>query len=81
LIALEVSIFAAGIIFIFSYTSDISNNLLSDVCSQHMTMSGDDKNYVDKTFSLLNAKAGEMDFKLIISTLIVQMVFISIIML
>jgi len=43
LILLELSIFASGILFIFSYTSDINNNLLSDVCGTHMNMSTLDK--------------------------------------
>jgi hypothetical protein len=71
LILLEMSIFAAGLLFIFSSTSEINNTLISDVCSKQMDMSAMEKNGVDKAFSLLNTREGELDFKLIISTLVV----------
>jgi len=68
---LELSIFATGLLFIFSYTSDINNTLLSDGCGSLITMTGEEKNKVDKAFSLLNHIDGEIDFKLVISALIV----------
>ena len=78
---LELSIFATGLLFIFAYISEIDNTLLSDVCSTHMEMSTLDKNLVDKAFSLVNSADGTLDFKLVVSAIIVQMCFISIIML
>lgn len=71
LILLELSIVATGLLFIFAYTSDINNTLLSDVCGPMMKMDGASSNLVDKAFSLLNTKDGELDFKIIISTLII----------
>lgn len=46
-----------------------------------MEMSDLDKNLVDKAFSLVNSADGTLDFKLVVSAIIVQMCFISIIML
>jgi len=71
LILLELSIVATGLMFIFTYTSDITNTLLSDVCGQSMTMSSLEKNTVDKAYSLLNTANDELDLKLIVSAIIV----------
>ena len=58
-------------LYIVAYGADISNTLLSDVCGPLIKMSPADITIVDKAFSLLNTAEGELDFKLIISTLIV----------
>jgi len=71
LILLELSIVATGLMFIFTYTSDITNTLLSDVCGQSMTLSSLEKNTVDKAYSLLNTANDELDLKLIVSAIIV----------
>jgi len=71
LILLELSIVATGLMFIFTYTSDITNTLLSDVCGQSMTMSSLEKNTVDKAYSLLNTANDELDLKLIVSAIII----------
>ena len=81
LISLELSIVTTGMLFIFSYTSDVTNNLLSTVCGPLINLSQEQMNTADKAFSLMNATDGQLDFKLVVSALITQMVFMSIIML
>jgi hypothetical protein len=38
LILLELSIFAVGVLFIFAYSSEVTNNLLSSVCGPLIDM-------------------------------------------
>ena len=81
LIFLELSIVASGLLFIFTYNGEVTNTLLSDVCGPLTEMGSIEKTNVDKAFGLLNTAEGDIDIKLIISAIIVQMVFISVIML
>jgi hypothetical protein len=81
LIILELSICASCLLFIFSYTSDGSNTLLSDVCGPIMKLDQGTMARIDFSFGILDVQEGELDIRLIISTIIVQMVFISVIML
>ena len=57
-ISLELSIVTTGLLFIFSYTSDVTNNLLSKVCGPLIDMNQQQMDTADKAFSLMNASEG-----------------------
>ena len=79
---LEGSIAAVGVLFIISYNSAVLNPLISDGCMRVLPdMTAAEVYAADKIFTLTNTVAGELNFKYILSLLIIQLCVISINML
>jgi len=81
LMSLELSIALVGVLFILCFNASEVNTVSSDVCSQHMTLTATQISEVDKVYSLANTQTGELNFRYIMSMLIIQLCAISIIML
>jgi len=57
-VILEISITLTGLLFIFLFTSDLNNSLISDQCSKYQTIDTASKIQIDKVFGLLNPQPG-----------------------
>ena len=80
--SIEASISAVGIIFLIQYNQSNVNNLISDVCGRVIPDISPEESYViDKMFTMRYPREGELNFKLIASTIIIQSSMISVIML
>lgn len=80
--SIEASISAVGIIFLIQYNQSNINNLISDVCGRVIPdISPEDSYVIDKMFTMRYPREGELNFKLIASTIIIQSSMISVIML
>lgn len=80
--SIEASISAVGIIFLIQYNQSNINNLISDVCGRVISdISAEDSYVIDKMFTMRYPREGELNFKLIASTIIIQSSMISVIML
>lgn len=82
-ISLEFSMVITSILFIVMFNNHNYNTLISDMCGPYVEMSAQVIDDVDHMFTMRNPreKEGELDFKLIISIIIIQAVFICIMML
>jgi len=81
-IFLEASIATVGLLYIITYNSSAINNLLSDTCRSVIPELTTDQAFaLDKVFTLTNTLKGEMNFKYILSVVIVQLCVISVKML
>lgn len=80
--SIEGSISAVGIIFLIQYNQTNVNTLISDVCGRVIPgISPEDQYVIDKMFTMRYPREGELNFKLIASTIIIQSSMISVIML
>jgi len=78
---LEVSICATSLLFIIMYSNKNTNPLITDVCSPYVKMDNEMIKNVDHMYTMVKPRAGELDFKLILSVIVVQSCAISIMML
>ena len=58
IIFLEASITLVGALYIFTFSSDLDNTLISDQCSPLMTLDPQQKINIDKVYGLLNPLPG-----------------------
>lgn len=68
-VGLESSIIVSSILFIIMYNNTNYNTLISDTCSQYIEILNTAD--VDHMYTMRNPRAGELDFKLLISVIIV----------
>ena len=82
-ISLEFSLFVTSILFIVMFNNHNYNTLISDMCGPFLEMDAQTIDDVDHMYTMRNPRAseGELDFKLIISVIIIQAVVFSIMML
>jgi len=80
-IGLEASITVSSFIFIIMYSNTSFNTLISDTCGKYIEIDAETINDVDHMYTMRNPRQGELDFRLIISIIIIQSAGISIMML
>lgn len=68
---LELSICITSVLFIYMYSNKNVNPLISDVCSPFVEMNPETIQTVDHMYTISNPRAGELDFKLIISIIVI----------
>ena len=70
--SIEASISAVGIIFLIQYNQANLNTLITDVCGRVIPeISPEDSYAIDKMFTMRYPREGELNFKLIASTIII----------
>mmetsp|Transcript_12390 Transcript_12390/g.19306 ORF Transcript_12390/g.19306 Transcript_12390/m.19306 type:complete len:183 (+) Transcript_12390:4230-4778(+) len=71
-VALEVSIVINGIFFMISINTQERNSLLSDFCGSKIFIADGDKDTIDYIYSLRHPRDDQVNFRLVLSVLIIQ---------
>mmetsp|Transcript_12406 Transcript_12406/g.19393 ORF Transcript_12406/g.19393 Transcript_12406/m.19393 type:complete len:84 (-) Transcript_12406:1712-1963(-) len=69
---LEFSIAVTGVLYLISYYGSETNTVIGDHCSNFIEMSVDDRNTVDRVYTLRDPATQKLNFKLILSVIIIQ---------
>jgi hypothetical protein len=78
---LELSICITSVLFIYMYSNNNVNSLITDVCAPYVKLDNESIKNVDHMYTMANPRDGELDLKLILSIIVIQSCAISIMML
>jgi hypothetical protein len=70
-IVLELSISLTSMLFILMFSNKNDNTLITDVCSPYVELTDEVMKNVNHMYTIANPRAGELDFKLILSIIVV----------
>jgi len=67
----EVSILTTGILFLFKIVDGDLNQLISDKCDGYLEITDSEKSAIDLVFTLRNPYEGTVDFKFVLSVIVI----------